>query len=254
MARAMVAGLIKNGATQNEQISCTSGSGVSAKNLANDFGIQIADSRKALITDSDIIILAFKPQHLDTITQEEGKAADNKFVVSVLAGRNIESYRKAFPNARNIARVMPNTPSKIGKGVSAYCFEQAPSPEDRATLDTLLASLGASYEVNESQMHIATAISGCGPAVFFRFVDLISNAGAAHGLSKELALALATETGIGALELLKGAEVSPQTLVDEVTSPNGVTHALLKGLESRELNKVVSESITDAVNRSIELS
>ena len=254
MARAMVAGLLKKSVANKGDISCVSGQDPTGRLLSEDLGINLASSRQSLIESSDLILLAFKPQHVETITSEEGNAGAEKLVVSILAGREISALRKAFPKARNIVRVMPNTPAKIGKGVFAYCFENAPSDQDRQTIEAILSSLGAAFQVEEKQMHIVTAISGCGPAVFFRFVDLISKAGDQHGLPKELALALATETGIGSLELLKGSDVPPQTLVDEVTSPNGVTYALLQSLEKRQLEQVISDSITDAVNRSIELS
>lgn len=254
MARAMVAGLLKKSVAHKEDISCVSGQDPTGQQLSEDLGIHLASSRQSLIESSDLILLAFKPQHVETITFEEGDAGAGKLIVSILAGREISSLKKAFPKARNIVRVMPNTPAKIGKGVFAYCFDQTPSDKDRQTIEALLSSLGAAYQVEEKQMHIVTAISGCGPAVFFRFVDLLSKAGDQHGLPQELALALATETGIGSLELLKASDAPPQTLVDEVTSPNGVTYALLQSLEKRGLEKLISDSITDAVNRSIELS
>lgn len=254
LARAIVLGLLEKGVLKANEISCVSGSGITAAALSGETGIGLANSRVDLISQSQAIILAFKPQHLDTITKEEGEAANDTLILSVLAGRGIDSLQAAFPSARNIVRVMPNTPSRIGKGVSAYCFQKSPSDEDRRIVESLLEALGRSYEVQESQMHIVTAVSGCGPAVFFQFIDFIATAAEEHGLDHSLAAQLATETGLGSLELLKQSKQLPSELVDEVVSPNGVTHALLKSLESSNWSGIIDRSIRAAVDRSIELS
>ena len=103
-------------------------------------------------------------------------------------------------------------------------------------------------------MHIVTAVSGCGPAVFFRFVDLIAKAASKRGLDYTLATQLAFETGLGSLELMQNSGKRPSDLVDEVVSPNGVTHALLTSLDSDEWPQMIERSIQAAVDRSEELS
>ena len=254
LARAMVLGILNKGLLEPQAMQCVSGSGATAARLADSTGIGVAPSRLDLIRESQLIVLAFKPQHLDTITKEEGDAAKDALVVSVLAGRTLDSIRSAFPQARNVIRVMPNTPSRIGKGVSAYCFDTPPTDEDREKVESLLGALGSCHEVDESQMHIITAVSGCGPAVFFRFIDLIAKAAEKHGLEHSLGSQLAIETGIGSLELMQQSDQLPSELVDEVVSPNGVTHALLKNLDSNDWPGMVDEAIAAAVERSIELS
>lgn len=254
LARAIVLGLLEKGVLASSDINCVSGSGSSATALSKETGIGLAPSRLELLAQSETVVLAFKPQHLDTITDEEGAAAKDTIIISVLAGRTIASLRSAFPSARNVVRVMPNTPSRIGKGVSAYCFENQPRSDDRQLVESILSALGSSYEVKESQMHIVTAVSGCGPAVFFQFIDFIAKAAQNHGLEHSLASQLAIETGIGSLELMKQSGQLPSELVDEVVSPNGVTHALLKNLESSNWSETISRGIAAAVSRSEELS
>ncbi len=254
LARAIVIGLLDNNVFTSGEVKCISGSGKTAQALSQETGIGLSSSRLDLLNQSNTIILAFKPQHLDTITEEEGYAAKNSLLISVLAGRTLASLRSAFPLARNVVRVMPNTPSRIGKGVSAYCYDEPPTNEDRKIVESLLGALGTSYEVKESQMHIVTAVSGCGPAVFFQFIDFIVKAAETHGLEQFLATQLAIETGIGSLELMKQSGQLPSELVDEVVSPNGVTHALLESLKSYHWSETIQNGIDAAVNRSEELS
>ncbi|MBD5778418.1 pyrroline-5-carboxylate reductase [Pelagicoccus sp. NFK12] len=254
MGRAIANGLVAKGVCKADALQCISASGKGSAIMAEQTGARIAASKKELIEQSDVVVLAFKPQHLETITDEEAKAATGKLVVSVLAGRTLASMKAVFPEASNLVRVMPNTPSQIGKGVSTYCFEQTPSDSQQAEVNELLASLGTAYEVAEDQLHVATVINGCGPAFYFRIGQLISEAADARGLDKDLALKLAAETGIGSLELMKASKRDPKDLIDEVVSPNGVTHALLTSLDRQGFPKIIDQSMQDAVDRSIELS
>ena len=254
MAGAIVKGLIANGVCKTDDINCLSGTGTTAAALAADTGIHVANSKSELIEQSDIIVLGFKPQHLETISSEEAEKTAGKLVVSILAGRTLESMAKIFQNARNLIRVMPNTPSQIGQGVSTYCFDKKATDEDEQSVKTLLGALGTAHSVAEDQLHIATVLNGCGPALYFRLIDLLADAAEKRGLSRAQAITLATETGIGSLELLKQSTKSPAELVSEVVSPNGVTHALLTSLDRQGLPEILDIATEDAVARSIELS
>ncbi|EDY83945.1 pyrroline-5-carboxylate reductase [Verrucomicrobiia bacterium DG1235] len=254
MGRAVANGIVAKGICEPKDLLCISASGKGSAIMAEQTGATIASSKVDLIAASDVIVLAFKPQHLETITEEEAVAAKGKLVVSVLAGRTLESMRAVFPLAANLVRVMPNTPSQIGKGVSTYCFHKQPSEQEKTDIEAILSSLGTAYEVQENQLHIATVINGCGPAFYFRIAQLLGDAAEARGLDKELAIRLAAETAIGSLELLLASERDPQELIDEVVSPNGVTHALLTSLDRQGLPAIMDQSAQDAVNRSIELS
>lgn len=223
--------------------------------MAAQTGATIAASKSELIANSDVVILAFKPQHLETITTEEAEACSGKVIISVLAGRTLESMYRVFGDkVGNLVRVMPNTPSQIGKGVSTFCFRSEPDTQQRQATEAVLSSLGTAHEVEESQLHVATVINGCGPAFYFRLVQLISESAAQRGLDADLAAKLACETGIGSLELLNASKSDPQQLIDEVVSPNGVTHALLTSLDRNGLPGLIDVSMQDAVDRSIELS
>lgn len=255
MARAIANGLVNSQTCAPADILCFSATGAGAAKMAEQTGATVASTKAEVIAHADILILAFKPQHLETITDAEAAAAKGKLVISVLAGRTLDSMYQVFgDNADNLVRVMPNTPSQIGKGVSTFCFHHTPTDSQTDATQTVLGSLGTAYEVEEAQLHIATVINGCGPAFYFRLVQLISETAAQHGLDATLAAQLACETGIGSLELLNRSKKDPQQLIDEVVSPNGVTHALLTSLDRNGLPNLIATSAQDAVNRSIELS
>ena len=253
MARAIATGLVKSG-LDPQNIACISGNDPTAANLAKDLKARLAANRAELLDFGDIVLLAFKPNHLETITPEEGERAAGKVVLSILAGRTLADLGKAFPKARNIVRVMPNTPAAIAKGVATYCFQNEPTAELRSMVERILGSLGKAYQVAEEQLHIATVINGCGPAFYFRIIQLLGEIAATHGLDKNLAMKLASETAIGSCELFNQSDKSAQELIDAVTSPNGVTHALLQSLNRNGFPESLAISAQDAVKRSIELS
>lgn len=255
MGRAIAKGLAEAKVCGAGELLAFSATGAGAERMAREAGAEVAPSKQALIEASDVVVLAFKPQHLETIEAAEAAAAAGKIVISVLAGRSLESMATVFGEGpAALVRVMPNTPSQIGKGVSTYCFLSEPSDSQRDAVRTVLETLGTAYEVEESQLHIATVINGCGPAFYFRLVQLIGEVAQENGLDAALARKLAAETGIGSLELLNGSGRDPQDLIDEVVSPNGVTHALLQSLEKNGLPGLMRQSAADAVGRSIELS
>lgn len=254
MATAIAQGLLAQGVCHSRELSCLSGSGTSAAQLTQKSGIHLASDRFDLFARSDIIVLAFKPQHLETISPEEAQAAEGKLIASALAGRTLDSIRSTFPKARAWVRIMPNTPAKIGKGTSSYCVAQELEPSDQEKIEALLGALGTYHRISEEHMHAATALNGCGPAFFFLVADLLSQSAAKQGLPRQTALRLATETGMGSLELLARSQKSPAELIKEVASPNGVTHALLQSLQAQGLSSVLDNAVQEAVKRSSELS
>ena len=117
MAAAMVEGLIAKGAYPPGNIACLGGSGATAPELASRTGIRLARSLDELLSGAGTLVVAFKPQHLAGADPRLGALSAGRLVVSVLAGKRIESLSRAFSGARNVVRSMPNTPGQIGASV-----------------------------------------------------------------------------------------------------------------------------------------
>jgi pyrroline-5-carboxylate reductase len=253
MASAMVQGLLANG-TAPTSLSCLSGSGRTAADLASRTGITLAPNLEALLANADALVVAFKPQHLGSADPRLGRLTADKLVISILAGKRLARLAEVFPQARNLVWAMPNTPGQIGAGVTGWCSRQPLAASDRAVVDTLLGALGWSAELPEAQMDALTAVSGCGPAYVFEFAAALRDAGVAAGLSPELTQTLATQTLLGAARLLAAKAIDPETLRNQVTSPNGVTFAGLQLMRARDFRGVIRETVLAAKARSEELS
>jgi pyrroline-5-carboxylate reductase len=254
MAAAMIEGLIAKGAFAPGRIACMGGSGTSAAALSARTGIRLARSLDELTGRSGILVVAFKPQHLAAADPRLEALTTGRLVISVLAGKTLKTLSLSFPRARNVVRSMPNTPGRIGAGITGWCALGPPSPADRAALEQVFGALGRSVELPEGQIDAFTAICGCGPAYVFEFAAALRDAAAAEGFDPSTSRMLAAETLLGAARLLAAGDADPEALRNQVTSPNGVTAAGLRRLSERDFRGMIRETVLAAKARSRELS
>lgn len=254
MAAAIAEGLLAKSAPAQAELVCYSASGRTAAALSARTGIAQAHSLEALLADADTLIVAFKPQHLATADPRLADLTAGKLVLSVLAGKKIARLAEVFPRARNLVRTMPNTPSQIGAGITGWCVRAPLSAADRTAVATILAALGQSVEIAETQMDALTAVSGSGPAYVFEFAAALRDAGIAAGLAPGTAQTLVVETLLGAARLLARKAIEPETLRNQVTSPNGTTFAGLQCLAARDFRGLIRDTVLAAKARSEEMS
>ncbi len=254
MAAAMIDGLIARDPAATSSLACLGGGGATAPALAARTGIRLATTLADLTGSADVVVIAFKPQHLASADPSLAELTAGKLVVSVLAGKRLSTLARVFPRARNVVRTMPNTPAAIGAGITPYCAAQPLSPEDRALVEQLLGACGQHLELKEDQMDSATAVSGSGPAFVFEFAAALRDAGIAAELPPEVASRLTIATLLGAAKLLAQREVDPEVLRNQVTSPNGTTFAGLRRLEAGDFRALIRDTVAAAKARAAELS
>ncbi len=253
MASAIIGGLLQNKRYQPAQIACTCGEDPSGPDLAQRTGIIFARDIGQHIPTASTILLACKPQQLDSLPGSYAQLTADKLVVSILAGVTLKRLRAVFPAARNIVRSMPNTPGQIGAGVTAYAPMVALAESDQLSLDAILGALGQFVQVDEDELDAVTALSGSGPAYVFAFVEALRDAGIQMGLSAGTASMLAVETLTGSSLLLKQTGQTPQALREAVTSPGGTTAAALRVFAEQDFAGLVARAMEAARTRSVEL-
>ncbi len=204
-----------------------------------------------------VLVLAMKPQKLDEAVSLLAPAVDEgTLIVSVLAGVEMASLARRFPRRRAIVRVMPNTPSAIGKGVMLLHTDTQTSAVVREEAQALVAPLGITEWIeDEALFGRASALSGCGPAFLFRFIDALTKAGEAQGLPADQAARLALATVQGAAELAADADESPAALADRVASPGGSTRAGLDVIDrDRALDRLMADVLAASARRNEEMA
>jgi len=254
MASAIIDGLLAQNAYRSDEIACFTASGTTAAALAQKTGIRHATSLESLVAGADIVVVAFKPQHLATADPRLTELTEGKLVISVLAAKTLARLQRTFPQARNLIRTMPNTPAAIGAGITGWCALVTLAPQDRSALVGLLGAIGMELEVPESQIDALMAISGCGPAFVFEFTAALREAGIVAGLSRDQAELLAVQTVLGSGKLMAQTKAEPEFLRNQVTSPNGTTFAGLQRMAARDFRGLMRETVLASKARSEELS
>ena len=220
-------------------------------------GIRCAPAIDALGEPPSIILLAVKPQVMDEALAPLAKhAGPDTLVLSIAAGRSLQSIEAQLPERTSVIRAMPNTPAAIGRGITVAAPNLHVSPAQRKLADELLSSLGKVLWVeDESLLDPVTAVSGSGPAYVFLLVECLAEAGQAAGLDAELAEELARATVTGSAALLDQTDLHVSKLREHVTSPGGTTAAALDILNGPEgLRPLLKAAVAEATKRSRELA
>jgi pyrroline-5-carboxylate reductase len=222
--------------------------------LASD-GVRLNPDPHTL-ADVAALVVAIKPQIAAQILPPLAPMIGaSTVVVSIMAGRTLDSIAGALNKPCALVRAMPNTPAAIGRGITVAVPRGASSAQ-RDLADRLLAATGSvEWTADEALMDAVTAVSGSGPAYVFLLAEALAEAGVAAGLPPALAAKLARETVAGSGELLHRSELDAAVLRQNVTSPGGTTAAALDVLMSKDgLAALMTRAVAAATRRSRELA
>jgi pyrroline-5-carboxylate reductase len=251
MARALAKGLVASGIAPASGLICSAPTAPDGRPFLDSFpGSRWTADNAELMAESELTILAIKPQVFPEAMQGLKEASRGKLILSIAAGMTIEKIRGWLDATARVARAMPNTPMQIGAGASVYAGEARVSPADYELIDRILSSAGKAWRVEEKQIDAITALSGSGPAYVFHFIDALAQGGKALGLSPKLAVDLALQTVLGSAQLAAQSSQSPLELAAQVKSPRGTTLAGCAVLEENEaLNALMARCLAAARDR-----
>ncbi|QDK44032.1 pyrroline-5-carboxylate reductase [Bdellovibrio sp. ZAP7] len=254
MAQAMIKGLIEGGIPANHIYATNRSEGKLVK-LVEQYKINSLPNNEDLIDICDIIILAVKPQDLLTALEPVGRAFDeNKIVISVAAGVRMQMLER-FLNGARIARVMPNTPSVIGRGVIGYLLNEDEDDALESTVEDLFEPLGRVIKVTDEDQFEALMIScSSGTGFVFEMMMYWQDWIEEHGFSIEEARVMTIETFVGASLLAAQARENVEDLQARVTSKKGVTAAGLQSMRELEIERALRISFEKAAMRNKEMA
>lgn len=253
MAEALIKGLLA-GSMSAEKILVSEPSDMRREHLLSSYGIGLAESNLELMEQSDIVVLAIKPQIvIEVLDEVAGVYSNEKLLVSILAGVTSATIEKYFQGAPRVVRVMPNTPALVGEGASAICRGHHASSEDLNVVRQLLETVGTVQLIDERQMDAATGLSGSGPAYIYTVIEALADGGVREGLRRDVAHALAVQTVVGAALMVRETQEHPAILRDQVCSPGGTAITGVSTLEKNGLRTTLMEAVSASAARSREL-
>ncbi|QUS36728.1 pyrroline-5-carboxylate reductase [Falsirhodobacter algicola] len=208
----------------------------------------------ALPEDPAIALIAVKPQKMaEALPRLVPLGGGATLFVSVAAGLTLARYEAMLGAGTPVVRAMPNTPSAVGRGITALVANRDVTEADMQLAEALLSAVGETVRLEaEDQMDTVSAISGSGPAYVFHLIEALAAAGIAEGLDPDLAMRLARATITGAGELAHQTPDTAEQLRVNVTSPGGMTAAGLAVLMA-DLPDLVHRTVRAAADRGREL-
>jgi pyrroline-5-carboxylate reductase len=254
MASALIKGLIESGVYDREHLLAADKDENALKRVSSDFRVGCYPFNHQVASESFVVILAVKPQHIQEALEEMKEAiTDHHLIISIAAGIRLGMIRDIIGRDVPMIRVMPNTPALVQQGVSALAPGDLATAEHMKVARTIFGAVGETVEVEESMMDAVTALSGSGPGYVFRIMECMVDAGVGLGLKKETALDLVIQTFLGAAHLAKTSDDGLPELRRKVTSPGGTTAAGLSVLDEKGLRETIIGAVNAACARSLEL-
>ena len=254
MGEAMIHGLVKRDLVSPTQIIASDPREERGQELAERYGVRHTTDNLAAATQADILVLSVKPQVLEYVLPEvRGGARTCSLVLSIVAGAPIRMIADGLANP-SVVRVMPNTPARIGQGISVWTAAVEVPEKQREQARLLLQAFGQEiYVTDEDYLDMATALSGTGPAYIFLFMEAMVDAGVHLGFSRQISEQLVIQTMRGSVEYAAQSRSHLAMLRNEVTSPGGTSAEALYQLEKGGLRTVVARAIWAAYQRSVGL-
>lgn len=256
MARAICSGLLETGFAPDDLVVIDPSD--AAQKQIRAIGLSKVQSSVTGVLDSDLVLLAVKPQIAPSVLGSlAGKLGGSSTVLSIVAGVSSQTLATMLelPDTRRIIRCMPNTPAMVGEGMTGLFAPSLVTAPARELAESIMASVGKTVWVqSESDLDVITAISGSGPAYFFLFMESLTASAIELGMSASTARQLAVQTGLGAAKLAGASEEDLAVLRQNVTSPGGTTEQAVLSLEANGLRAIVKGAVGAAKQRSVELS
>lgn len=216
-------------------------------------GAKVTRSLVDAVQGREVLVIAVKPKDVPTVLAEiRDVVTTDQVVVSLAAGVPVAVFEAALPGVP-VVRAMPNTPSAVDLGMTAYTVGSAAGASHTEKAEAVLGAVGATLELAEDLLDTVTAVSGTGPAYVFLLAEALIEAAIREGLPHHAAEKLVHETVRGAGELLAASEKSAFRLRGEVTSPGGTTAAAMHVLDNGGFRSLVEDAVRAAAERSREL-
>lgn len=255
MSKAIIAGLVEKGYNSNNIMASNPSNG-KLEALKDSFSIHTTNDNQAAIDFADVVMLAVKPQMMKEVCADFKNDNPDRLFVSIAAGLTVARLADFLPSPAKIIRVMPNTPSAIGLGMSGIFAPNNIQPKEVESVSSIMQSVGKTIVVNtENDINTVIAAAGSSPAYFFLIAEVMQQAAVDMGLDKTDARTLVEQAMLGSATLMQnqsGLELSE--LRAQVTSKGGTTAKAVESLQQANIKDMFANAMQAAVARAEEMS
>lgn len=253
MGGAIIKGLLESGYAQKTDIRVSERDAEAAQNIFETYGVKTYSDNKELVKSCDVIVICTKPFVINAVLEEIKNTVDvNQLIISIAAGiatEKIENILGKIP----VIRVMPNTPVFLSQGMSVLAKGEYAHYEHLKFAQEMFSQVGKAIILEENLIDAATGISGSGPAFMYLFIEALAKGGIDLGLEEDTALELASQTAIGAANMILQTGKPPEILRKEVTTPGGCTAVGLDVLAEGKVFDILVKTVKATAKKAFEL-
>jgi len=235
MASAIIGGILAAKFVDNKNVIASEISEEKAKEKSEELGIKVITNNNELVKSVDVVFISTTPNYAEGVLNGiKSEITPDKLLVSICAGVTTKFIQSILGDSARIVRVMPNTPALVLEGMSGVTGGKNATEDDVQFVVDMLSNIGKAIEVTEDQMDIVTAISGSGPAFYYKVINDIARAGEKLGMEYEKALTLSIQTAIGSAKMLLNSDKSAEDLIASVATKGGCTRVGVDYMEEAD--------------------
>lgn len=255
MGGAILGGIVKSGIIDNEHIIASAKSDQTLQKIKDNYNVKVTKDSKGIVKFSDLVVIGVKPEIYDEILEEIKDEIDNeKIIITIAAGKTIDSIEQIIGRNKKIVRTMPNTPSLVGEAMTSLSPNKNINEEDLNLVKSLFDSIGKSEVVKEDLIHSVIGASGSSTAYAFMFIEAIADGAVLSGMPRSEAYKFAAQGLLGASKMVLETDKHPGELKDMVCSPGGTTIEAVKVLEQEGFRGSIIKAVEACVEKSREMS
>ncbi len=246
MGGALIRGLIEFGAINADHVYVCGHHPEKLSEFANELGFHVCETLEALASETDAVLFAVKPYHVEAILKESGDCLKDKILLSVISGYDFDRYAPLLDASVRHLYIMPNTPSSVGEGVLMFEEKHNLTEDEYVWVHEMFSKIGRVFVLPSRLMPAGAAVAGCGPAFIAMVLEALSDAGVKYGIPRKTAYALASQTALGTAKMQMETNLHPGQIKDGVCSPLGTTIRGVQALEKAGMRASFMDAV-DAV-------
>ena len=251
MAKAIMGGVLKNEIFKPEEVIASDLYVPGIEAAKESLGINITTDNKEVAKNSEVLILAVKPQfYADVIKEISEYITEKQIIVTIAPGKTLEYLADTFGHPVKIVRTMPNTPALVGEGITGVCHNALVTKEELDYVCNILNGFGKAEVVPERLMDVVVSVSGSSPAYVFMFIEAMADAAVADGMPRPQAYKFAAQAVLGSAKMVLETGKHPGELKDMVCSPAGTTIEAVRVLEEKGFRSAVFEAMKACAEKS----